>query len=108
MGAIAVFLAALLDPIRLVIALLVVLFSRQKWIILVAAAISALAIETLLSSTQHTRTWGQGLPVGSIASLVHASLVFLIRARITAKKQTALPPASESDPYRAYAHKPRR
>ena len=91
MGAIAVLVAKLVDPIGFGIALVVVLLSRQKWIIFVAAAVSAIAVETLLSSTQYTRTWYQGLPVGFIAGLIHASLVFFIRARITRRKEQTTP-----------------
>ena len=85
---IAVFLAMFLDPIRFIFALIVVLFSRKKWIILLAAAISAVLAETVLYSIQYTYTWGQGLPVGFPVSLVHASIVFGVRSWLGNRKKT--------------------
>jgi hypothetical protein len=81
------FLAKLLDPVGFVVSLVVVLFSKKKWIILLAAALAAAVGETILSATQYTRTWGQGLPIGFLAGLVHASIVFGIRSQLGVRKQ---------------------
>jgi hypothetical protein len=94
----AVFLAKLLDPVGFVVALIVVMFSRKKWIILLAAVLAALVVETMLSSIQHTRTWGQGLPIGFLVGLVHASTVFAIRWWFNANRQLKRGSPNETKP----------
>lgn len=79
LGTLAVFAADVFDPIRFVIVLVIVLFSKKKWIVIVAAALAAVTVETILYSTQISRTWGEGLPIGFLASLVVATIVFTIR-----------------------------
>jgi nucleoside permease NupC len=76
MGTLALILASLIDPIRFAITLAVTLFSRQKWIIPVSAIVSAIASETLLTSIQMSRTWGEGILPGVIASGIQALLCF--------------------------------
>ncbi|MGF6862843.1 hypothetical protein ABIE69_003433 [Rhodobacteraceae bacterium MBR-64] len=82
----AVFIAKLLDPVGFFVALVVVLFSKKKWIILLAAVLAAVVGETILTSIQYTRNWGQGLPIGFLAGLVHASIVFGIRSHLGVRK----------------------
>lgn len=53
---VAVAIAFLRDPVRMVVAAGVVLFSKAQ------------AVESLLTSVQFTRTWGQGLSNGFLAS----------------------------------------
>lgn len=74
--------AALLDPIRLILTLAVVLVSKCAWIVPAAAAISAIAIETMLTMTQITRVWGDGIIIGFLASLIHAGAIYGIRMLI--------------------------
>lgn len=99
LGALAVFVADVFDPIRFVIVLVVVLFSKQKWIagrggggevlvvalfskkkwiVIWAATLSAITVETILYSTQVARIWGEGIPLGFLAGLFHATIVFII------------------------------
>ena len=89
MGVIASLLAKLLSPISFGIAFAVVLFSRKKSIIVVAAVVAAVVSETILSLAQSTRIWGQGLPIGIVASAAQASLIFYIRDRRSRKKDGA-------------------
>ena len=97
----AVFLAKLLDPVSFFVALVVVLFSKKKWIILLAAALAAIIGETILFQLQYTRIWGQGLPIGFLVGLVHASIVFAIRSRLGIRKQPkAKAPAKTKVPER--------
>jgi hypothetical protein len=69
---IATFIARLLDPISFIVVLFFSLFSRNKWLIPVIAILGATVTESLLTSTQVTRSWGQGIILGLIASGVHA------------------------------------
>lgn len=89
MAFIAILLASLLSPVRLIITLVVVLLSKRKWIIPVAAATSAVAVETLLTAQQETRDWGEGIVVGLLASLIYASVIYWIRGRVIRKRERA-------------------
>jgi len=96
MAVVAVLIAKLLDPISFIVALVIVLFSRRWWIIIVAAAVSAVIVETILTSTQFTRTWGQGLLLGFVASAIHASVIFFVRQTLTRRSGSAGGPATAS------------
>ncbi|MCF7821991.1 MAG: hypothetical protein K9M17_06075, partial [Mariprofundaceae bacterium] len=61
MKVIAILIAKFLDPIGFVVAGLTVLASRKVVIIPIAAGASALVTETILSNTQLTYSWGNGL-----------------------------------------------
>ncbi len=76
MGLIATIIVKLVDPIGFVVVFVVSIFSRSKWIIPVAAISGAVVIETILTSNQYTRTWGQGLFQGFIASGIHALICY--------------------------------
>lgn len=76
MGTLVAILISFFDPIRLVITLAVSLCSRQKWIIPVAAMVSAIVIETLLTSMDITRTWGEGILLGMVASGIQALMCY--------------------------------
>ena len=76
MANVAMLLAKILDPVSFIVVLVVSLFSRKKWIIPVAVIIGAIVTETILTSTQITRTWGQGIILGVLASGVHAVLSY--------------------------------
>lgn len=76
MAIIAILLAKLLDPISFIVVLIISFFSREKWIIPVAAVIGAVVTETMLTSTQITRTWGHGVIPGLMASGIHAILCY--------------------------------
>ena len=74
-------LGRLFDPVSAVVALVVVTFSRKKWIIIVAAIIAAIVAETVLTSMQMRRSWGQGLVPGIIAGSLHAIIFFWVVGR---------------------------
>ncbi len=76
MAIVAMLLAKILDPVSFIVVLVVSLFSRKKWIIPVAAIIGAIVTETILTFTQITRTWGQGIILGVLASGIHAVLSY--------------------------------
>ena len=95
-----VLLAMLLDPVRLVLTLGVVLFSRKIWIIPIAAICSAVVVETMLTSSQMTRDWGEGIVIGFLASLIQASLIFLVRKGLSKKKAVPEPEGSSTFPSR--------
>ena len=93
MSFIASTVVKLLDPIGFVIVLLVSLVSRQRWIIPVAAVSGALIAETLLTVTQYTRSWGQGIATGVVASTLQALACFVVLGlfRKTSKSVNANP-----------------
>ena len=76
----------LLDPLSFVVALIVTAFSREKWIIVVAALCAALITETVITSMQVSRSWGQGIMPGIIASLLHAVFSFWLVGRFRKPK----------------------
>ena len=76
MDFIVIVLVKLLDPISFAIVFGVSFFSRKKWIIAVAAIVGAVAVETILTSTQMARSWGQGLIIGLLVSGIHALLCY--------------------------------
>ena len=78
--------AKLLDPASIVIVLFVILCSKQKWIIPVAGVIAAIIVETILTSMQVTRSWGQGLFFGLSASLIHAVLIYWMVSQFRKKE----------------------
>ncbi|MFK5894349.1 MAG: hypothetical protein QM504_14095 [Pseudomonadota bacterium] len=76
----------LLDPIGFFIVLFISFLSRKKWIIPIAAIIAAVATETLLTSSQYTRIWGEGIVYGLIASGLHALICYWIIGAFKKKK----------------------
>jgi uncharacterized membrane protein YraQ (UPF0718 family) len=78
MGTLAALIASFIDPIRFGITLGVSLCSRKWWIVAVAAIVSAIISETLLTSIQTTRQWGDGMLPGIIASVVQAVLCYSV------------------------------
>lgn len=76
----------LLDPVSFIVALVVTTFSREKWIIVVAAICAAIVTETVLTSMQVTRSWGQGIVPGIIASFLHAAFSFWVVGRFRKPK----------------------
>ena len=85
----------LLDPIAFLIAFIVVLFSRSKWIILVAAIAETVLSEAIVTSTQVTRDFGDGLAVGFVAALIHATVAYLIVTKFRNRKSKQSETASE-------------
>ncbi|TBW47618.1 hypothetical protein EZI54_22375 [Marinobacter halodurans] len=83
---IATLIARLLDPISFIIVLFISLFSRKKWFIPVIALAGAIVTETLLTSTQVTRSWGQGIVLGIIASGIHAVFCHYLIQRFNKRK----------------------
>lgn len=99
MGLVAILVAKILDPISFAICLIVVLFSRRPSVIPIAAIVAAVASETLLTASQYTRSWGEGLVPAFVAGLVHAGIVFKIRSVVSRpKKQPAQPEATGNAP----------
>ena len=79
-AAFAIVVARIIDPIGFLITLGVVLCSRRRWIILVAAAVSTVLVESILTATQMLYIWGEGLLFGLIAGALQAWLIFWIRS----------------------------
>ena len=95
MTIIAMLLAKFLDPISFIVVLFISFITREKWIIPVAAIAGALVTETVLTSTQITRTWGQGLPIGIIASGLHAVLCYWLIGKFKKKNTVKIDEDSE-------------
>ena len=76
MDALVTIFAFTLDPVRVFITLVFLLFARRPSMMFVAAALSTVVCETLLTALQTTWVWGEGLVVGGIASLLQADLLF--------------------------------
>jgi len=90
----AILLVKMLDPVSFIVVLMVSIFSREKWIIPVAAIIGAIVTETVLTSTQITRTWGQGIIFGVLASGVHAVLIYWLIGKLI-KPESSKPKIEE-------------
>lgn len=71
-----------LDPVSFAIVFTLSFISRQKWIIPAAAVVGAFVSETLLTVTQYTRTWGQGIIIGLLASGIHAVVSYWLVGKI--------------------------
>src|SRR5262245_39306373 len=75
-------LAHLLDPVRALVTFAGVLVWRSPWVILVAASVSAIACETILTTVNFiddfTYVWGDGIGPGLIACLAQAGVLFLV------------------------------
>ena len=63
---------------------------REKWIIPIAAIAGAVASETILTSMQYTRVWGQGLPAHLVASLFYAVLFYLVVNRFRKNRESSM------------------
>ena len=82
MNLLAIIIAKLLDPVSVIITVIVVLFSRSAWIVPVAAIVAALSVESMLVSTQFSRNFGDGIVLGLVASMIHATIAFKIVNKI--------------------------
>lgn len=85
MAMFAILIAKLLDPISFITVFVVSLFTRKKLIIPTSALLGAIAIETFLTFTQYSRNWGQGFPVGIVASSLHAVQCYWIIGKLKEK-----------------------
>lgn len=75
----AIFVAKFVDPIALFSAFVVMLLSPRDWrFIPLAAVISAIIGETVLTMIQYTRTWGEGILLAIIVGIVHACLSYWV------------------------------
>ena len=73
----ALIFVKILDPIGLAVCFAVLLKLKDKWwSIPLAALTSAIISETILSSTQVTRDWGEGLGRGLVGGGVQAAAVY--------------------------------
>ena len=86
MSLIATLIAKLLDPVSIVICMVLLLIKREKWMIGVATIVAAVVVETALTKLQYSRTWGQELFVGLVASLMHATLAYLVIRKFAKSK----------------------
>ena len=73
----AVILVAFLDPIRALITFACSFISRRAPGPLIAATVSAIICETILTGAHVWRYWGQGIVAGFIASLLQAVVLYL-------------------------------
>jgi len=85
-------IAALTDPVKFLIILpLIIMWTKKGWsrwkMIAVATLIGGLASELLLTWLQGTRTFGQGLDVHLIASLIISCLSIWLAERFFVKKE---------------------
>lgn len=78
MAALLTILHFTLDPVRVLITLAFLLLAGNRWRLVVAAALSAVACETLLMALQTTWVWGEGLAVGGIASFLQAVILYRV------------------------------
>lgn len=87
MAMLVLFLAKFLDPISFIIAgISGYKFYSKPWHTLIfIGIITSVIVEAILTSTQITRTFGQGLPLGVIVSCLHA----LIGRLIAIKRNTS-------------------
>ena len=80
-------IAMLLDPIRLILAVIGGGVSKTWLHVAIASVVTAIVVEAILSSTQITRTFELGtFIVGVFAAGLWASLTFWIKQRRAAKK----------------------
>lgn len=84
-------LGKLLDPVSLVLCFILLVIKREKWMIGVSAIAAAIASETVITLMLFTRTWGEGLVLGFIASLIHSVLAYWVVGKFRKK------PVSTSD-----------
>ena len=85
----------LLDPVSFIVVLIVTLCSKQKHIIIVAALVAAIITESVLTSMQATRSWGQGIAPGFLASLLHAVFLFWVVSKF--RKNDPVQAETDSD-----------
>lgn len=85
-------LAGLLDPVRAAIIAIFRVCSSNIWVMAAGVIVSAVVVESMLTATQITRVWGQGLVTGLIASTVQmgcAHLIALAVRRFRSKEKTS-------------------
>jgi hypothetical protein len=88
-----VILVAFLDPIRALITFACSFLSRRAYGVLIAATVSAIICETILTGAHVLRYWGQGIVAGFIASLLQAAVLYfavkaLRRRRVVSARQS--------------------
>lgn len=88
---VALFLAKFLDPVSFIIAGVsgYKLYNKPWYAILVIGIITSVIVETLLTSSQLTRTFGEGLPLGIVVSCLHALIGRFIARKRNATKDSA-------------------
>lgn len=95
MNLISIFLAQLLDPIRLIIIYLIIFGWRKKHIVFIASAIAAVLIELFLYSTQITYCFTlvnfisgccAGLIQAYLLRILYWQLIRKIASRFSSKK----------------------
>lgn len=85
----AVFLAKLLDPIVIILAIVAGVISRAWWHVAIAAFVIAAIGEMILSATQITRTFNPiFFGIGVIAAAAWAAIVFLLKRRWAARSNS--------------------
>ncbi len=84
-------IAAILDPIKLVVAVGVFTISFNRYMLALGVVAGGLISEAILTKMQITRQFGDGLVVQLIGSLVVTVVVYLVWLKIksTKKQDTA-------------------
>lgn len=70
--------AVLLDPIRLLFSYIGARSSTSKWHLILSSLIGAILAEWLLTTTQITRVFGEGIVMGWIGSLLQTFIIFYV------------------------------
>ena len=88
MALLALFLAKFLDPISFIIAGIsgYKFYSKPLYTIILIGIMVSVIVEAVLPSTQITRTFGQGLPLGVVVSCLHALIGRLIAIKRNVSK----------------------
>lgn len=76
----------LLSPFSFVLALILGALIKQWWHVIPAGIAIAIAVEVMFTSTQHLRVFGEGLPAGITASMIHVALVFGVKRLVQSRK----------------------
>lgn len=97
-GDLAMLLAKLADPLSFILALVGAYMARRWWHLLLVVLVVAATVETVLSATQITHQWGEGLIIGCLASSIQACVCYLATRRLGRRKARVGvdPPAFES------------
>ncbi len=72
----ALLMAALLDPFRIIVVLIVLWRFFNWWGVAAAIILSAILSEALLTEMQHSRNFGEGLLAGIVASSLITAICY--------------------------------
>ena len=84
-------LAHLLDPVRALVTFAGVVLWRSPWGMLIAAGITAMVCETILTTASHiddfAYEWGDGIGPGLIACLAQAAVLYLLLELVCRRRE---------------------